>query len=135
MTDPLRELVAIVRTSCQQEQEGATDTIDVGFFHVSFMDDVMDSKDAFVVALDACIDQRLGEFGSFDAERIGQGPSYIEVGGWIGDQGTALCFFALGEKYDLWRVITPARVGFTRADPEYDQLIGSGMVLLSGYKK
>ena len=129
----LRELVTIVRTSCQQEPEGGTDTVDVGFFYVSFTDEVDAQKDAFVTALNTCITDGLGEFGTFDADRISKGPSYIEVGGWLGDQGTALCFFALGQRLGLWTVITPATLGMLRDTVEYKELAGRGMVMLSGY--
>lgn len=65
-------------------------------------------------------------------ERLAEGPSYIEVGAAIGDQGAAFQLFAVGEVLDLWKVITPARLGIT--GPMADQMAGSGFVMMSGYR-
>jgi hypothetical protein len=65
-------------------------------------------------------------------ERLAGGPSYIEVGGVLGDQGTALRLFALGKVLGLWEVITPGKLGIE--GPEGDQLAGMGLVMISGYK-
>ena len=65
-------------------------------------------------------------------DRLAGGPSYIEVGAEIGDQGAAFQLFALGEALGLWQVITPKTVGIAGA--EADQLAGSGMVMISGFK-
>ena len=67
-----------------------------------------------------------------EPERLARGPSYIEVGGWLGDQGAALQLFALGEALGLWTVITPERLGITGAAA--DQLAGTGFVMLSGWQ-
>jgi hypothetical protein len=66
-------------------------------------------------------------------ERLRNGPSYIEVGAVIGDQGAAFRLFALGEVLGLWKVITPAVLGIT--DPtKVQDLAGGGMVMMSGFK-
>lgn len=65
-------------------------------------------------------------------ERLAGGPSYIEVGGVIGDQGAAFQLFALGEVLGLWRVITPKTLGMDDATAR--QLAGSGMIMISGFK-
>lgn len=65
-------------------------------------------------------------------ERLAAGPSYIEVGGEIGDQGTAFQLFALGKVLGIWDVITPAKLGIT--GPEADQMAGMGLVMISGFK-
>jgi hypothetical protein len=65
-------------------------------------------------------------------ERLAGGPSYIEVGAEIGDQGAAFQLFALGQVLGLWSVITPASMGIT--GPEARQLAGSGFVMMSGYR-
>lgn len=64
-------------------------------------------------------------------ERLAGGPSYIEVGGVIGDQGATFQLFALGEVLGLWKVITPKTLGMD--DVEARQLAGVGMILISGY--
>jgi len=65
-------------------------------------------------------------------ERLANGPSYIEVGGEIGDQGAALKLFALGKVLDLWDVITPKKLGFTKT--QASQMAGSGFVMMSGFR-
>lgn len=65
-------------------------------------------------------------------ERLAGGPSYIEVGAQIGDQGAALQLYALGEVLGFWSVITPAKLGIT--GPEADSLAGGGMVMISGFR-
>lgn len=64
-------------------------------------------------------------------DRLAGGPSYIEVGGVIGDQGAAFQLFALGQALGLWKVITPGSLGLTGR--EADDAAGSGFVMISGY--
>ena len=68
-----------------------------------------------------------------EPERLAGGPSYIEIGGVLGDQQEAFLLFALGKVLGLWSVITPATLGFE--GPEADQLAGAGMVNMSGFKE
>ena len=65
-------------------------------------------------------------------ERLAGGPSYIEVGGGIGDQGAAFQLFALGKVLGLWDVITPEKLGITGS--EADQMAGMGFVMMSGFR-
>ena len=65
-------------------------------------------------------------------ERLKGGPSYIEVGAEIGDQGMAFKLFAAGQVLGFWQVMTPARMGIT--GPMADQMAGQGFVLITGYK-
>lgn len=68
-----------------------------------------------------------------DPERLKGGPSYIEVGGVIGDQGAAFQLFALGEVLGFWKVITPTTLGF-KPGPAADMIAGQGLILISGYE-
>ncbi len=72
-----------------------------------------------------------GEFGDVSAERMAGGPSYIELGAWIGDQGLALRLIGLGAYARRWEVISPATLGF-EPGPEADELAGGGFVMASG---
>jgi hypothetical protein len=65
-------------------------------------------------------------------ERLASGPSYIEVGGVIGDQGAAFQLFALGQVLGLWKVITPASMGMTGEDAR--RAAGRGFVMITGYR-
>lgn len=53
--------------------------------------------------------------------------SYIELGGWIGDQGLALMLMGLGTVLGLWRMLTPKIL--PGLDKELmDTMAGRGMV-------
>ncbi len=65
-------------------------------------------------------------------ERLAGGPSYIEVGGEIGDQGAAFQLFALGKVLGLWGVITPKSLGFE--GEEARRMAGMGYVMMTGFK-
>lgn len=67
-----------------------------------------------------------------EPERLAGGPSYIEVGAVIGDQGAAFQLFALGKALGLWDVITPAKLGMTGDMAR--QMAGQGYIMMSGYK-
>jgi hypothetical protein len=54
--------------------------------------------------------------------------SYIEVGGWIGDQSLAMQFMALGELLGLWRVMQPTMIGLDRHEEVAQQMAGAGLV-------
>jgi hypothetical protein len=71
------------------------------------------------------------EASPLDLERLRGGPSYIELGAALGDQGLALRLLGLGQVIDLWRVITPATFGLE--GPEADNAAGMGYVMASGY--
>lgn len=74
----------------------------------------------------------IGILNSWPApERLAGGPSYIEVGGIIGDQGAAFQLFALGKVLGLWDLITPTSMGF--AGPEARDMAGSGFIMITGY--
>lgn len=68
-----------------------------------------------------------------EPDRLAGGPSYIEVGGVIGDQGTAFQLFALGEVLGLWKVITGKTLGMDDATAR--QMAGTGFVMISGLKE
>lgn len=65
-----------------------------------------------------------------DLEGLGSGPSYLQMGGALGDQGLALMLIGLGKIVGLWEAITPASFGIT--GPEAKQMAGSGFVMCSG---
>ena len=68
-----------------------------------------------------------------DPERLAGGPSYIEVGAEIGDQGMAFQLFAIGKVLGLWDVMTPASLGFK--GEEAREMAGRGFVMMTGYRK
>lgn len=70
-----------------------------------------------------------GVFCDADVTRLAQGPSYIELGGWIGDQGLALSLMGLGERLGLWNVVTPRVLGITDQEKAAN-LMGMGFVMI-----
>jgi hypothetical protein len=79
---------------------------------------------------DYLLEHPVGEFTALTKSDWEGGPSYITIGGWIGSQELALRLMALGELHQLWRVITPARLGITGVAG--DQLAGQGLVNTTG---
>ena len=69
-------------------------------------------------------------YGTVD--RLKQGPSYIEIGAALGDQGVALLFMGLGAILGLWTVVTPDLLG-ARDKQEAKYMVGSGYLMISGY--
>jgi hypothetical protein len=71
----------------------------------------------------------IGEFNEanvFDKQEHG----YIELGGWIGDQGIALRFMALGNYLKLWELYTP-EVMLPMMPAEFlDELAGRGAITI-----
>lgn len=68
-----------------------------------------------------------------EPERLAGGPSYIEIGGVLGDQELALRLFALGEACGVWEVVTPKKLHIT--GPQADEMAGRGFVMCTGYRE
>ena len=100
--------------------------VDVHFISVGFTELAAD-REPFVRLLVAALNAP-GEFGDISPERFCNGPSYIEIGAWIGSQDLALRLMALGELFKIWDVITPAGLGMT--GPEANQMAGMGLVMV-----
>jgi hypothetical protein len=92
--------------------------VDVHFFVVAVSNEANDYRSELIELLEPW-------------ERLKSGPSYIEVGAELGDQGAALCLFGLGEALGFWHVVTPAKLGIT--GEKADQLAGRGFVMCSGF--
>jgi hypothetical protein len=58
----------------------------------------------------------------------GEEHGYMELGGWIGDQGLAMQFMALGALLGLWTIFDPGKLPLPK--DLQDQMAGSGMVAL-----
>lgn len=61
------------------------------------------------------------------------GPSYIEVGAEIGDQGAAFQLFAVGKVLGFWDVITPMMLGFK--GEEARNMAGLGYIMVTGLRE
>ena len=61
---------------------------------------------------------------------------YMELGGWLGDQGLALTLMGLGSLLGLWRLLTPMEIlWLKRDDPMCEMMAGAGMVTVKAMKK
>lgn len=67
-----------------------------------------------------------------DPDMLKRGPSYIHIGGVIGDQGTAFQLMAIGKVLGLWDIITAETMGADREQAV--QAAGSGWVMISGFR-
>lgn len=80
--------------------------------------------------LRAAINGHHGEFcevDPFDGEEHG----YLELGGWIGDQGHALALMGLGKLLGLWELHTPRTVlGDEIPDDLVMKMAGAGLVTI-----
>jgi len=78
--------------------------------------------------LKAHIAKHEGHYGAVDLFD-GKEHSYLEIGGWIGDQGYALTLMGLGTALGLWDLLTPINMlGLTPEDPMAQQMAGLGYV-------
>ena len=67
-----------------------------------------------------------------EMDRMRGGPSYIEIGGVLGDQGDALRLIGLGDLVGLWKAVTPKMLGFQ--GDQADLMAGNGLVMAGGFK-
>jgi len=111
--------------------DGPRSTVDCHFVEVGFTEALatMDHAEFY----DAVMAAQVGVFATMPPERWEAGPSYIEIGGWIGDQTDAFKFMACVQAHGLGEVITPARLHITE-EALANQMAGLGYVLLSGIR-
>lgn len=106
----------------QKQPQGHT--ADVVFFKVAV------SPEAKADELRALIKENRGEFcecNLFD----GSEHNYIEIGGWIGDQGLALTLMGMGACLGLWDLLTPRSVfGGMIPEEAVKMLAGKGLVAI-----
>ena len=111
-----------VRNHALVSKEATDGDIDMVFFRVS----VAGEPDAETLRelVRGC---RVGYFANVDPWD-GQEHSYLELGGWIGDQGLALSLMGLGHLLGLWKVMTPRMLDLP--DDLVLRMAESGMVLI-----
>ncbi len=97
-------------------------TADLVFFKVSANGGSADELAELVMR------NRKGEFADVNL-LDGNEHSYIEVGGWIGDQGLAMMLMGLGALLGLWKLLTPKSIFGNMIDEATAmQMAGSGLV-------
>lgn len=125
MSLAVERLREIVTEGLARADEPTEAVVDMHYFTVAFNSDRVRSRADEVRSLLA---EWPTEAWGAVVPALSAGPSYIHVGGVLGDQGDALRFMAWGQVADLWRVVTPERLGFT--GPDADQMAGIGFVLI-----
>ena len=132
--DAVHELAKLVRASVIQLQLGEADelpegALDAGFFKLTattLEGRVLVTQDEFHDALNGALEQVTGVFSELDREALLAGPSYIELGRWLGDQGIAIGFIGLGALLDFWDVASPQALGIT--GEQAAQMLGMGFL-------
>lgn len=104
-------------------------TANLVFFEVALRD--AEDRDALKAEFEQAVREQKPEFGDpvdlFDGNEHG----YMELGGWIGDQGLALMTMGAGEILGCWDVLSPINMLKLPADdPMVRQLAGAGMVTI-----
>lgn len=65
----------------------------------------------------------------------GKEHGYMELGGWVGDQGFALSLIGLGAALGVWKLLTPKTVLGDLCPPDLvQQMAGMGMVSMQAAK-
>ena len=89
---------------------------------------VRKGPEATADALKAAMSAHKGEFCDLNP-LDGQEHSYMELGGWVGDQGAALDLIGLGAALGAWKLLTPKTMLGDLCPPEMvQQMAGVGMV-------
>lgn len=133
MTDHIAALADLITENAERVIPGTTDASDVGFFSIR----LREGSDLTAVKLKNAIvraETGVGDFvmslPDFLSQEGAPGPSYTQLGVWLGDQGIALAFMGLGEVLGLWKVITPLDTGITDK-ALFERMLGMGFVHIS----
>lgn len=117
-TVSLTEYVRNNTIKCSPEDADA----DVIFFGVR------KTPDATAEALKEFIYSHKGEFCEVNP-LDGKEHGYIELGGWVGDQGDALLLIGLGAALGIWKLLTPKTIMGDFCPPDIvHKMAGMGMV-------
>ena len=100
---------------------------DVHFLLVAPTEGFPEQDELVNTIVDACKDG--GEFAKLSPGDLNKGPSYIELGAWLGSQDLALMLIGAVELAGIARAITPAIFGIPPGE-QSDAMAGLGMVLL-----
>ena len=123
---PIWDLSKCVSASVEQVTPGTEGSTTVGFFSVVKKSDAEIDAPGLTALIKAATK---GYYGDEPVDRLLQGPNYIELGGWIGDQGVALCLMGLGAILGLWDIITPMKLGIE--GKQADDMMGMGFIMIA----
>lgn len=103
-------------------------TVDLGFFKVAARNNP--DKDTFL----RLTEEHRGEYGDYDPVD-GSEHNYLELGGWIGDQGLAMQYMGLGVILGAFKLLSPAMLGIEPSDPLFMQMAGAGVLSVQAGSK
>jgi hypothetical protein len=103
-------------------------TADMIFFKVALQD--APDKEEFV----KLTEEHIGVFCKVDPFD-GNEHNYIELGGWIGDQGLAIQYMGLGTLLGVFELRTPTILGLKSDDPIAMQMVGVGYLTIEAKGK
>lgn len=106
-----------------EDKQPAGHTADMVFFKVAA------AEGADAVKLKELVTASVGgshcDVDLFDGNEHG----YMELGGWMGDQGAALMLMGLGTVLGLWELMTPVTIlKLAASDPLAQKMAGAGYV-------
>jgi hypothetical protein len=112
----------------ENHQPVSDHTADVQFFKVALRDQTVDKKQ---------LRDRLREIlsnhvGTFNKVNLldGEEHNFMEIGGYVGDQGLALTLMGLGELIGMWELLTPNKLFSSFPDDLKIQMAGQGFVTI-----
>lgn len=117
-------IVEYILAACNPATPDSKNAVDLSLVKVDVRPDV--DRDLFL----SLIKDHKGhhcEVDPFD----GKEHSYIELGGWLGDQGAALCFMAIATKLGLVKLLTPEIVAPQLPQELRSMLAGSGFITIT----
>lgn len=124
---PINRLADTVRANIEQLPARSEDAAYVGMFSIRQKEGSNLTADTLAELIRSA---SKGVFQDVSVERLQAGPSYIELGAWIGDQGLALALMGLGERLGLWSVVTPDTLG-VEDEKLATHLMGMGFVMVA----
>jgi hypothetical protein len=111
--------------------QDVTTTVDCHFVTIGFTEALATLSHAeFYELVLSCAH---GHYQNMEQVDWSNGPSYIAIGAWIGDQTLAFRFMACVQAHGLGEVITPKRLHITD-EAMADQMAGLGYIMLSGLR-
>lgn len=106
-------------------------TVDLQFFKVAMKGDPLDvDKEIIKDELINLIKEHKGDFCDIDLFD-GKEHNFIEIGGWIGDQGLALMLIGMGELIGIWKVATPNRIAPDFSEETRTMLAQAGYISIT----
>lgn len=104
-------------------------TADVQFFKVALKNSKLTDVDKEVMKnnLIQLVNNHKGIYGELDLFD-GDEHNFVEIGGWIGNQGIALELMGMGELLGIWKVATPDRLAPDFSEDTRKMLAGAGYI-------